>query len=501
MARYIMANRRAGRFTESAKLASRATLANVLESSFMMGASILGENEAAEETGRHGVLFEAEPAEMAAKAATLPEDVIVEPEIMHYPGMYRPMDFLDLTREALDAPAVFGETTTMDVVVRSDGQPLFSAEVYLFLRGVGAQRRQLTSITDEQGQVSFEFSDVYAPSALVAVPAGGYWPMVLRGPSSPAVVDCPPLPAAEEHLGWWHHRLGIDQHSKRRGRGIRVGVIDTGVGPHPNLGHVRDVGAFVDGEHDPETGADVDSHGSHVCGIIGARPDDEGEFAGIAPGVQLFSARVFPPGKGANQLDITLAIDELSQVHGTDLINLSLGASVPSELEHDAILDAQERGCLCICAAGNSGGPVMFPAAFAETVAVSAVGMLGWGPAGSIAASRLPLNPELFADENLFLANFSCFGDEVVCTGPGVGYISTVPERFGLEKPYISMGGTSMASPAACAALAVVLSRSSAYKALPRNDARAFMALQLLRQSCQSIGLEAAYEGYGLPQT
>lgn len=281
---------------------------------------------------------------------------------------------------------------------------------------------------------------------------------------------------------------------------MRVGVIDTGIGPHPYLDHVNDVGAFINGDSDTDAGSDVDSHGSHVCGIIGARPVNNSEYGGIAPGVALYSARVFPKGRGANQLDIVNAIDELSREQEVDLINMSLGSSISSEVEQDAIIDAWERGTLCICAAGNSNGPVQFPGAFKETVAVSAIGLLGWGPSGSMASIRLPSDPFRFGDENLYHANFSCFGPEIVCGGPGVGYISTVPERFDLNKPYASMGGTSMASPAACAALATILSRSDEYKSLPRNQERSVVAIRILRQNCQSIGLDPAYEGHGMPQ-
>ena len=500
MARYVMANRRAGKFTNTEKLASRASMSNVLESSFMAGASVLGDNQPKRETARHAVLFEAEPAEMAVLKSSLPDDVIVEPEIIHYTDTYLPMDFLDVSRETLAAPAAFGKTTRLDLEVRSGSQPLFGAEVTLFLRASGSSARSLLATTNEYGKVHFEFSNFYSASAVVAVPYAGYWPMVLRGPSGTVSIDCSPLPEADEQLGWWHHRLGISRYSKTRGRAIRVGVIDTGVGPHPYLGHVTDVGAFIENAFDPKGGADVLSHGSHVCGIIGARPTSESDYAGMAPGVQLLSARVFPPDKGANQLDIANAIDELSHEQRVDLINMSLSAPRPSEVELDAIVDALERGTLCVCAAGNKNGPVRFPAAFSETVAVSAIGLLGWGPPGSVPSLRLPQERARFGENNLYHANFSCFGPEIICGGPGVGVISTIPARFGLTKPYMSMGGTSMASPAACGALATVLSRSSAYKALPRNEARSGMALQLLRQNSQSIGLVSKFEGHGMPQ-
>ena len=65
---------------------------------------------------------------------------------------------------------------------------------------------------------------------------------------------------------------------------------------------------------------------------------------------------------------------------GVDLINMSLGAPQGSAIERDAIQDALERGTLCICAAGNSNGPVNSQRPSLRTIAVSAIGLLGWGP-------------------------------------------------------------------------------------------------------------------------
>ena len=317
-------------------------------------------------------------------------------------------------------------------------------------------------------------------------------------PSSSITIDCPPLPTTGP-IAWWHEILGAVKPSKTRGKGVGVGVIDTGAGPHPCLDHVIDVGSFIDGQYDPDGGADVDSHGSHVTGSIGAIPKKKGQFTGIAPGCKLFSARVFPPGSGANQLDIADAIDELSRARGVDLINMSLGSPTPSNIERDAIIDAFERGTLCVCAAANSSGPVEYPAAFPETVAISALGVEGWGPDGSLAATRMPQFPEMFGDENLFLANFSCFGPEITAAAPGAGIISTVPERFGLKSPYAVMSGTSMSSPLACGALAAMLSISTNYKKLPRDETRAAMARKILRDSCRDIGLDSDFQGRGVP--
>lgn len=495
MARYVMANRRAGKFQRNEKLASREAVATSLNM-LSDGIDVIRDFNPRRKTARRVVLFDADQAAIRAKEPKLPSDVIVEPEILHWSDPAYPAEFAGLRNTAVDRLPM-GNGSSLCVNVRGDGEPMVGANATLFLRGVGGVQNSQQATSDDDGMLKFEFTPFWTPSALIISPAGNYWPMLIRGPVDGSDIECPPLPRGTSE--WWHEVMAAVPTDPSRGAGIIVGVCDTGVGPHPCLDHVTSTGAFIGGALDKNGGADVDSHGTHVCGIIGARPQEDGQFAGIAPGVDLFSARVFPAGGGANQGDIANAIDHLSRERSADLINLSLGAPTGSQIERDAIQDAAERGTLCVCAAANSNGPVEFPAAFPETAAVSALGRLGWGPAGSIPSMRLPMEAEKFGAAGLFLANFSCFGDEVDCAGPGVGIISTVPARHGLTAPYASMGGTSMASPAVCGLLAALLADHPFYKTLPRDQSRTDTARSILRQASRDIDIQKTFQGFGLP--
>lgn len=499
MARFVMANRRAGKFHETEQRAARqqahaafAMLENVSD--------VVGKRASQVDTDREVVVFDADPGDVAQAQAQAGADVMIEPEILHHTALVKPLDIARSLSDEPPAGSVGGDGATLALTVVGDGAPVANAEVILIIRFRGITDR-LTVMTDDKGKVAFSFSSSFTPVAAITVPADAFWSTVTRGPADGDRIELPRLPVVAP-VGWWHQVLGIDGSESRPGAGIKVGVIDTGIGPNADLSHATNVGAFIGGAElpDEDFGLDVDTHGTHVNGTIGARPRATTKRPmGIAAGVDLFSARVFPPGGGANQGDIANAIDHLSAVRGVDLINMSLGAPVGSEIERDAIQDALERGTLCVVAAGNSDGPVQFPAAFAETVAVSALGLEGWGPPGTLASIRIPTEPDRFGDDGLYLANFSCFGAEIDVAGPGVGIIASLPERFGLKTPLGSMDGTSMASPAALAALAAVLSQDQTYRALPRDLVRATRARALLGQSARDIGLAARFQGQGVP--
>jgi subtilisin family serine protease len=192
----------------------------------------------------------------------------------------------------------------------------------------------------------------------------------------------------------------------------------------------------------------VQTHGTHVSGIIGARPPaDSSDFAGIAPGCDLYVGRIFTETGGGNQGDVANAIDALCEQHSADIINMSL-MGAPSSIEHDAIILAFEKGAVCVCAAGNQdGSPAGSPAAYPQSIAVSALGLPNTAPLNSMPALNTPAQPDRFGYGAIFLATFSNIGPHILCMAPGNGIISTIPANKHDPAPYADMSGTSMAAP------------------------------------------------------
>ena len=499
MPEYVLVNRRSGLFTAQAKIASRASVQATL--GMLKSASVLADHSPADPVARQVMLLDADPAQIASMRQQLPPDSILEPAVRRCLHNRVPIELraavpLEVTAKSKAAP--------YKVTITAGGRPLAGIDVMLYVRDPGGGIQNTTVKSDAKGRVSFPLPTGYEIAFAEPIPYSGYWIMLAGAPPSGSTVDCLPVAkAATGGSGWWHDAMNIDVSQTTRGAGVKVGVIDTGCGPHRNLKHVTLVGAFVDGRVLPaDQATDVAEHGTHTTGIIGARPGKSGDYAGMAAGCDLYHARVFKgegPQDGPTQADIINAIDALSRDHECDLINMSLGGGPPSQAEEDAIRDAAERGTLCICSAGNEAGPIDYPAAYPECQAASAIGKVGWAPPGTFSADNRPREAALMGQNNLFLATFSCYGPTLACAAPGVGIVSTVPDRRGVRGAYMEMDGTSMASPAACGTLAVILSKDSAYKAMPRNSSRTKRAALLLAQHSKPFGLPVKYEGRGLP--
>ncbi|WP_176545163.1 S8 family serine peptidase [Bacillus sp. AFS041924] len=181
------------------------------------------------------------------------------------------------------------------------------------------------------------------------------------------------------------------------GKGIKVGVIDTGIDyNHPDLtdaykGYRAQPGVdpktispssvkgwdFVDNDADPmettyddwkKSGlAEKDSltgstfyteHGTHVSGIIAGRGANNTDYAvtGVAPDADLYVYRVLGKFGSGSTENVLGGIDKAIS-DGMDVINLSLGSNTndPENVESLAVNNAVLSGVTAIVSAGNSG--------------------------------------------------------------------------------------------------------------------------------------------------
>ncbi|MCC6273732.1 MAG: S8 family serine peptidase [Deltaproteobacteria bacterium] len=238
---------------------------------------------------------------------------------------------------------------------------------------------------------------------------------------------------------------------------IVVAVIDTGVDfEHPDLaanmwvnpgeipgnqidddnnGYVDDVHGydFVNNDGEP---MDDNSHGTHVAGILGAVGDNAVGVSGVAWQAKIMALKFLDEGATGTTSGAIPAI-EYALAQGAKILVNSWGDSNFNPALFDAILAADAQGALFFAAAGNQGRDTDEDPFF---------------PAGYDAPNVVSL-ASIDADDSL--SSFSNFGRlSVDLAAPGGQILSTKPNgTYG----YIS--GTSMATPAAAGAAAVLWSR------------------------------------------
>lgn len=386
-------------------------------------------------------------------------------------------------------------------VVGKDGAPLAEAEVSLF-----GGLLPSTAVTGPDGTARLRLygEDTHTISGLYVKPRADHWSFYQHDPdlslAEPNIVMLRPLadwPALQNlprqnTLGWGARAMRLDQVPPPfRGQGIRIAVIDSGVATtHGNLNRIRAGFDVINKQVDRNTwNTDTLGHGSHCAGVIGAADPSWG-VRGFAPDAEIHVCKLFPGGQISQLIDAL----EYCIENQIDVVNLSLGASAPSEALERQIVRAKQAGVACIAAAGNSGGAVQYPAASPHVLAVAAIGKIDEFPPDSYHSETVgqDIDPQGF-----FTARFSCAGPQVDVCAPGVAIVSSVPPNN-----FAAWDGTSMAAPHVTGLAALVLAHRPEFQGVlvARSAERVERLFQVLRLSARPVTLaDPAHVGYGMP--
>lgn len=206
---------------------------------------------------------------------------------------------------------------------------------------------------------------------------------------------------------------------------VKVAIVDTGIDlSHPDL-QANIMGGY-NAINPLKSAKDDNGHGTHVAGTIAAIDNTIG-VVGVGPKIDLYSVKVLNAAGSGYLSDVIEGIGWAAD-HGIQVVNMSLGTSSDVQSLHDAVANAQAAGVTEVAAAGNSGGLVIYPAAYPEVIAVSAT------------------------DQTNTIASWSSRGPEVDLAAPGVGIYSTYK-----GSTYKTLSGTSMATPHVAGTAALVL--------------------------------------------
>jgi serine protease len=225
------------------------------------------------------------------------------------------------------------------------------------------------------------------------------------------------------------------------GEGVTVAVIDTGVACYDEGGFMKGTDlagtACVKGHNfvaKSDLAADDHGHGTHVAGTIAQTTNNGLGVAGLAHCAKLMPIKVLSRQGYGTMADVAEGIRWAAD-HGAQVENLSLGSSQKSKVVENAVTYAYKKGVTVVCAAGNSGRSVGYPAAYKGALAVSAT------------------------DKNDNIAWFSSRGPEVAIGAPGVSITQQTVCEAGKNKceQWGVFNGTSMASPHVAGAAALLV--------------------------------------------
>ncbi len=408
--------------------------------------------------------------ERASRLAAMPE-LLVEPD--------QPLRYGSAVLPVTD-PGVAGYGEPAEVTIQvtdGEGEPLKDAEVHIIAESSAAPAR-----TDQAGRVKLTVSrnELESITGIYVRPRHDHWSAWVDRPnlstSDACRVTCTRIDPATMPA-WSRAALGIDRLPPTYlGHGARVAIVDSGVtGAHEGFADRLTGGHDIVADDDKSWQQDTVGSGTFAAGLIAATGRTVGSFTGLAPEAELLAYKVFPGGRCG---DLFEAIDRCIAAQ-VDVITIDVGCERPSWLVAHKIEEARQAGIACVAAAGNTPGPVAFPASLPTVLAVAAVGRLGTYPPDSYHATQFTGMQSM---DGFFPARFSPSGPEIDLCAPGVGVVSTLPPaNLG------ALDGTSVAAPQIAALAALTLAHHPDFRTVfqMRNAARVDRLFDLLRASCR----------------
>lgn len=260
------------------------------------------------------------------------------------------------------------------------------------------------------------------------------------------------------------------------GKGVGVAVLDTGIYPHVDFGNR--IWAFFDFLSYRKLPYDDNSHGTHVCGILGGDGTASmGKHVGMAPGCGITALKVLDRLGNGNKEDVIRAFSwvlEHRKQYRIRVVNISVGTTYKTRSEHDALIEGVEllwdEGLVVVAAAGNQGprmGSVTAPGCSKKVITVGSSDMLE----GKTAVSGRGPTFECVCKPDIVVP-----GNKVVSCTPAPGLYGT-------------KSGTSMSTPVISGAAALMLEKDPL---LTNTEIK-----MMLKESADDLGLPRNQQGWG----
>ncbi len=290
----------------------------------------------------------------------------------------------------------------------------------------------------------------------------------------------------------WKSNLG--------GKGVGIAILDTGIYPHPDLTlPVNRIKAFKDFINYRSQPYDDNGHGTHCAGdAAGNGSKSNGKYRGPAPEANLIGVKVLNR-QGAGRMSAILAgiqwCIKNRKKYNIRIMSMSLGAQASISYKEDplcrAVRKAWEAG-LCVCvAAGNDGpdkktvnSPGIDPAVITvgalddkKTISLNDDSVAYFSSRGPTLDGRI--KPDLVAP-----------GANIIALRSPDSTLDKYSRKARVGKWYISLSGTSMATPICAGVAALILQKRPGLK--PR------VVKRILTSTCRTVSLDQNSQGAGL---
>jgi len=189
---------------------------------------------------------------------------------------------------------------------------------------------------------------------------------------------------------------------------------------------------------------DDNGHGTHVAGIVAALSSNQKGITGVVWQGKILAVKVLDTGGGGSMTDVMQGI-EYAINNGSNVINLSLGAPGNCSPMNDLFKKAAEKKIVIIAAAGNDNTELLndVPGTCENVISVANTNQSD----GKTDSSRWGSQIDIAAPGADIISLKSARCDSRVC----------VPDKI-INTSYLSLSGTSMASPHVAGVAALIIS-------------------------------------------
>ncbi|MFG2552857.1 S8 family serine peptidase [Streptomyces sp. NPDC048581] len=249
-------------------------------------------------------------------------------------------------------------------------------------------------------------------------------------------------------------------------------------------------------------------HGSHVAGITAANGLFGGEMNGQAPGAKLVSSRACTWSGGCTNVALTEGMIDLVVNRGVDIVNMSIGGLPALNDGNNARAELYTRlidtyGVQLVISAGNSGpgaNTIGDPALAAKVISVGATisketWAANYGSVVSKPYAMMPFSSRGPREDGGFTPTLSAPGASINTIQTWLPGAPVAEAGYTLPAGYGMLQGTSMASPQAAGASALLLSAAK-QKGIDLTPAKLRTALTSTADHIK--GVQAYEEGAGL---